>query len=95
MKLIELLGLYYFGGGNLFVFFLCLVILFFYKDYCMNKEMDYNVFVMYFDKLVRKYDFYKILMKVRVLYIDYLSLCGVEKDDEIFIFEEIILFWCS
>lgn len=61
----------------------------------MQKEMDYNIFVMYFDKLVRKYDLVKILIKVRVLYVDYLSLCGVVKDEEIFISEEFKVLWCS
>nr|XP_058969430.1 TBC1 domain family member 25-like isoform X2 [Pocillopora verrucosa] len=95
MKLIELPGPYHLGGGNPFVLFLCLAILSLHKDHCMNKEMDYNALAMYFDKLVRKHDLHKTLMKARALYTDYLSSCGVEKDDETPIPEETTSSWCS
>lgn len=94
-KLLQLPGPYQLGGGNPFVLFMCLAILSLHKEYCMNKEMDYNTLAMYFDKLVRKHDLAKTLVKARALYADYLSSFGVAKDDEAPISEESNASWCS
>ncbi|XP_078384613.1 TBC1 domain family member 25-like isoform X2 [Oculina patagonica] len=94
-KLLQLPGPYQLGGGNPFVLFMCLAILSLHKDYCMHKEMDYNTLAMYFDKLVRKHDLAKTLVKARGLYADYLSSFGVAKDDETAISEESNVPWCS
>ena len=94
-KLLQLPGPYQLGGGNPFVLFLCLAILSLHKDHCMHKEMDYNTLAMYFDKLVRKHDLNKTLIKARALYADYLSSFGVAKDDEAPTSEEPNASWCS
>lgn len=94
-RLIQLPGPYQLGGGNPFVLFMCLAMLSLHKDYCMQKEMDYNTLAMYFDKLVRKHDLAKTLTKARALYADYLSSCGVAKDEETPISEESKAPWCS
>lgn len=94
IKFFQLLGFYYFGDGNLFVFFMCLVILLIYKDYCMQKKMDYNILVMYFDKLVWKYDFVKIFVRVRILYVEYFSFFG-EVNSDFLMKEELKMFWCN
>lgn len=81
-KLLHLPGPYHLGDGNPFVLFMCLAILSIHKDYCMQKKMDYNALAMYFDKLVRKHDLSKTLIKARSLYAEYLRSFGEIKNDD-------------
>lgn len=94
-KLLQLPGPYHLGDGNPFTLFMCLAILSLHKDYCMQKQMDYNALAMYFDKLVRKHDLVKTLVKARALYADYLSSFGDTKFDETPIKEDSKAPWCS
>lgn len=81
-KLLQLPGPYHLGDGNPFALFMCVAILSIHKDYCIQKQMDYNTLAMYFDKLVRKHDLAKTLVKARALYAEYLRSFGEIKNEE-------------
>lgn len=81
-NLISLPGPYELGDGNPFALFMCLAMLLIHKDYCIQKQMDYNALAMYFDKMLRKHDRVKTLAKARVLYKEYLQLFNTTKVEE-------------
>lgn len=94
-KLLPLPGPYHLGDGNPFVLFMCLTILSLHKDHCTQKQMDYNTLAMYFDKLVRKHDLSKTLVKARALYAAYLSSFRDAKCVETPVKEDSKAPWCS
>ncbi|EDV25420.1 uncharacterized protein TRIADDRAFT_55495 [Trichoplax adhaerens] len=62
----------HYGYGSPFVLFLCLSILLQHRDHIMRNQMDHNTMAMYFDRLVRKHDLNKVVIKARLLFSDFL-----------------------
>lgn len=81
-NLIQIPGPYELGSGNPFALFICLAILLLHKDHCIQKQMDYNMLAMYFDKMLRKHDLNRTLAKARVLYMEYLELYNTNNKQE-------------
>lgn len=70
----EASAIYYsqYGYGSPFVLFLCLSILLQHRDHILRNQMDHNTMAMYFDRLVRKHDLNKVVIKARLLFSDFL-----------------------
>ena len=81
-NLIQIPGPYELGSGNPFALFICLAILLLHKDHCIQKQMDYNTLAMYFDKMLRKHDLNRTLIKARALYMEYLELFNTNNKQE-------------
>lgn len=61
-----------FGAGNPFLMFLCLTILLQHRDMIMSKKLECEEIDMYFQKMTRKHNVYKVLNQARTLYSEYL-----------------------
>lgn len=70
----DVSAMYYsqYGYGSPFVLFLCLSILLQHRDHIIRNQMDHNTMAMYFDRLVRKHDLNKVVVKARLLFSDFL-----------------------
>lgn len=62
-----------FGGGNPFLMYLCITVLYQHRDIIIKTGMDYNEIAMHFDKMVRKHNVIRVLNHARIMYGNYLK----------------------
>ena len=62
----------YLNDGSPFPLFLCLAVLLNNRDNILINKMDYPMLAMFFDKMSRKHDSTKILLRAKSLFIEYI-----------------------
>lgn len=60
------------NDGSPFPLFLCLAVLLINKDNILMNNMDYSMLAMFFDKMSRKHDSRKILIRAKSLFYEYI-----------------------
>ncbi|XP_053551830.1 TBC1 domain family member 25 isoform X2 [Bombina bombina] len=62
-----------FGRGNPFMLFLCLSILLEHREHIMKQNMGYDELAMHFNRLVRRHNLKRVLLRAKALFADYLQ----------------------
>ncbi|KAM4606916.1 TBC1 domain family member 25 isoform 1-T2 [Discoglossus pictus] len=62
-----------FGRGNPFMLFLCLSILLEHRELIMKQNMGYDELAMHFNRLVRRHNLKRVLLRSKALFADYLQ----------------------
>ena len=60
------------NDGSPFPLFLCLAVLLINRENIITNQMDYSMLAMFFDKMSRKHDSIKVLMRAKSLFYEYI-----------------------